>query len=946
MGVNGLNRNKVVAASAVFATALLVGCSSGGTVTIADSQTADSQNTDFAIAFIKRPVPMSGTGATATMSQNDLRMPRAFFGSTSANLYVLNPTSSGGAEINVTANITKAGSFDIKDVDVNFDGSSVLFAMRGPLTKNQKDFNPPNWGIWEYVVASNYLHQICPTEDPTCSKYEYVSPHYLPDGRILFSTTRQYGSGAVLLNEGKPEFEAQTDNQETSAFLLHVMNADGTGLHQITYNQSHDYDATVLQSGRIMFSRWDHANGNTAIHLYTANPDGTNEQLLYGFGSHVTASTNPGGASSCPAGEDCTVQFVGAREMPTGQVLALVRPFTNSNWGGNLAILNVQGFTENNQANPDTPNNTGYSTTSVAEQAATSNEVVTACAHSCSATGATNLPLISPGGRFTSAFPLWDGTGRILVTWSECRLQDAAGTLMPCSSDNLADTTLTEAPPLYSAWMFDPASNTFLPITTPTEGTFVDDIVSLEPRPAVPAYIPDSYTTTSNPDGILDIRSVYDWDGAACNGQNGESCNVAASGGISAMARTDADHRLVRFLRLVKAVSIPPTQAATGQLALKLDTQTAFGSAGNYMREILGYVPIEPDGSVRVIVPADVAFQLDVVDVDPNTGWVRRVFPLHKSWLQLLPHEEVDCNGCHVPAGSQRPTAGASFYSHGNSTLFNSIWGGAAGAGPFPGTSSGATACGVGQTMAEALYECSQPTTLATLPSPQCVSTSGQPPTPQAATPSVNLSFTDCWLGGGTGNEPINISYDDPSFTTPLPTSQACALPGGWNDDCRVVINYPTAPPMTATVAVAGNIEPVWDKCRPAADATACPTPTTVGPATCSACHNASTAATGYLDLADGASANNNNVENSYQQLMSPFTVTSVDPVTGQTVNTQVRGAEFVSGSAATSHFFQFFETPDATHAGLLSPAEMRLLSEWVDIGAQYFNNPFNAPLK
>jgi hypothetical protein len=31
-------------------------------------------------------------------------------------------------------------------------------------------------------------------------------------------------------------------------------------------------------------------------------------------------------------------------------------------------------------------------------------------------------------------------------------------------------------------------------------------------------------------------------------------------------------------------------------------------------------------------------------------------------------------------------------------------------------------------------------------------------------------------------------------------------------------------------------------------------------------------------------------------------------------------------------------------HAGLLSPVELRLLTEWVDIGAQYYNNPFNAP--
>jgi hypothetical protein len=35
----------------------------------------------------------------------------------------------------------------------------------------------------------------------------------------------------------------------------------------------------------------------------------------------------------------------------------------------------------------------------------------------------------------------------------------------------------------------------------------------------------------------------------------------------------------------------------------------------------------------------------------------------------------------------------------------------------------------------------------------------------------------------------------------------------------------------------------------------------------------------------------------------------------------------------------------DSTHQGLLSPAELRVLTEWIDIGAQYDNNPFDAPL-
>ena len=32
-------------------------------------------------------------------------------------------------------------------------------------------------------------------------------------------------------------------------------------------------------------------------------------------------------------------------------------------------------------------------------------------------------------------------------------------------------------------------------------------------------------------------------------------------------------------------------------------------------------------------------------------------------------------------------------------------------------------------------------------------------------------------------------------------------------------------------------------------------------------------------------------------------------------------------------------------HAGMLSAPELRLLSEWIDIGAQYYNNPFDSRL-
>ena len=51
------------------------------------------------------------------------------------------------------------------------------------------------------------------------------------------------------------------------------------------------------------------------------------------------------------------------------------------------------------------------------------------------------------------------------------------------------------------------------------------------------------------------------------------------------------------------------------------------------------------------------------------------------------------------------------------------------------------------------------------------------------------------------------------------------------------------------------------------------------------------------------------------------------------------------NGALASPLFFNRFTTPGmgtVEHAGLLSRAEMRLLYEWLDLGAQYFNNTFH----
>ena len=114
----------------------------------------------------------------------------------------------------------------------------------------------------------------------------------------------------------------RTRRARSTPSCCEVINDDGTGLHQISFNQSHDRDATVLSNGRVLWSRWDHAPGKDAMHLYSSNPDGTDLQLYYGANSHNTGTNNT------------VVEFVHPRQMQDGRILAIARQYTDVDDGG------------------------------------------------------------------------------------------------------------------------------------------------------------------------------------------------------------------------------------------------------------------------------------------------------------------------------------------------------------------------------------------------------------------------------------------------------------------------------------------------------------------------------------------------------------------------------------------------------------------------------------
>ena len=98
------------------------------------------------------------------------------------------------------------------------------------------------------------------------------APRFLPDGRIVFASTRQRLAKAILLDEGKPQFAALDEDRDDPALALHVMDANGENVTQITYNQSSDLDPSIDSNGRIVYSRWDNAFGNDQISLYRVGP--------------------------------------------------------------------------------------------------------------------------------------------------------------------------------------------------------------------------------------------------------------------------------------------------------------------------------------------------------------------------------------------------------------------------------------------------------------------------------------------------------------------------------------------------------------------------------------------------------------------------------------------------------------------------------------------------
>jgi hypothetical protein len=910
--------SRLLATTLALACMTLVACSKGEGVQLGSGQDPDPVTADFPIAYIRAPLPTDDNGV---FEQRDLREQITFdFG---ADLFYRDRAAPGADAINITGDITQ-GLGAIRDVEMDFDGSRMLFAMRTPFEEGvDEDDQVATWNIWQYTFETRELVRVI-ADDLTAEIGHDIMPKYLPDGRIIFASTRQTQSQALLLDENKGAFSALDEERNEFAFNLHVMEDDGSGLKQVTFNQSHDLDPSVMADGKVVFSRWDNNQDNDRVNLYRMNPDGSELELLYGQWSHDTGTANT------------TIQFMQPRETDDGRIMVIARPFDNTEGGGELIVIDTLQYVENTQPLKD---NIGI-LTGPAQEDATPNDVSTAPGTA------------SPGGRYYSVFPIEDGTGRLLVSWSQCRLVEQLEDdgdpetpdtqIVPCTDERLAAAITVNpeepvspavgefaaAPPLYSIWIYDPRDETQRVIVAGEEGYMFTEAVSGDTRPT-PAVIPDGASDyvqdpslPGSGEAVLNIRNVYDFDGAFLPGADPYV--------LADPAQTPAADRPARFLRIEKAVSIPDED-------VREFDDTAFGVTTFFgMKEIVGYTPIEPDGSVMVRVPANAALMISITDANGM-----RIGPTHGNWIAIPEGQELRCNGCHDPDSE---------LSHGRYDAFESAYAGGQMAGvEFANTDPQWFVGEVGETMAEIRAR-------VTCADGSCSSLE----------PSMNVIYRDVWsatpldVNGDPVNPDIDYLYTD--LTTPSPTSLACQTDWQWN--CRSVINYESI------------IHPLWNQPRvvtvdddndpstpevPLLDANGQPVNNN-----CLNCHtpldpanNQVRVPAGQLELQDGLSPDEPAHFHAYRELLVTDTfqimengaLVDATRVVGQDADGNdilepiPQPAPASAGSAlASSDFFDRFNDPNDLHFNILSQAEQRLVAEWLDVGAQYYNNPFDAP--
>ncbi|MHB8901838.1 MAG: HzsA-related protein [Thermoguttaceae bacterium] len=143
----------------------------------------------------------------------------------------------------------------VRDPQVHYDARRILFSYRPGGTEY--------YHLYEIYVDGTGLRQL--TDGP----YDDIEPTYLPDGDIVFVSSR---------------CKRWVNCWLTRVAVLHRCEPDGGGIRAISANLEHDNTPWPLHDGRILYQRWEYVDRSQVDyhHLWTTCPDGTSQMICYG----------------------------------------------------------------------------------------------------------------------------------------------------------------------------------------------------------------------------------------------------------------------------------------------------------------------------------------------------------------------------------------------------------------------------------------------------------------------------------------------------------------------------------------------------------------------------------------------------------------------------------------------------------------------------------------
>lgn len=181
--------------------------------------------------------------------------------------------------------------------DLHFDADKVLFAFcdytrsAEPLREKQGWANTRGaaapegelerrYFLYEAALDGSWVRQITGTRnDPFITQdnratvvIEDNDPCYLPDGDIAFISTRSQTYGRCHGGRYNP------------AWVLYRCAPDGSRIQQLSFGNENEYEPSVINDGRVVFSRWEYTNRHEMFFhmLWWCRPDGSGVANYYG----------------------------------------------------------------------------------------------------------------------------------------------------------------------------------------------------------------------------------------------------------------------------------------------------------------------------------------------------------------------------------------------------------------------------------------------------------------------------------------------------------------------------------------------------------------------------------------------------------------------------------------------------------------------------------------